>query len=337
MAKALVFGATGQLGRAVIDQLLDKGWHVTAVTRSRPEQLEHLKARGVEIIVAENKSHSEIINRPFETVFEPTAYNSNDAKSLLKASGKFGCAVVVSSCSVYADAEGRSLDEAAVGGFPEFSKPMTEETSTVSAGDETYSTRKIAMENIFCNSKREITILRPCAIYGRYSTHPREWWLIKRALDGRKYIPIAYNAESIFHTSSASGIASLTEICMRSPNQRIVNVADPKPLTIREIAAALEAVSGLKINLHPFAGKPVGSVGDTPWSTPLPYILDCSRAKTLGWDGGMEYGDAVKNLVRWLMTFKDNVNWKSQFKSYANYSDDPFDYAAEDKWLSRNS
>jgi nucleoside-diphosphate-sugar epimerase len=333
MAKALVFGATGQLGSALIDPLLDKGWKVTAVTRSRPEQLEHLKVRGVEIIVAENKSHSEIIDKPYDTVFEPTAYNSDDAKSLLKANSMFGSAVVVSSCSVYADAKGRSLDEAAIGGFPEFSKPMTEDTPTVSAGDETYSTRKVAMENVLRGSKQQITILRPCAIYGRYSTHPREWWLIKRALDGRKKIPIAYNAESIFHTSNAAGIASLTEICMSSPNQRILNVADPKPLTIREIASALEAASELKINLHPFAGTPVGSVGDTPWSTPLPYILDCSRAKTLGWDGGMEYIDAVTDLVTWLMTFKDNANWRSQFKSYANYSDDPFDYAAEDRFM----
>jgi nucleoside-diphosphate-sugar epimerase len=336
MPKALVLGATGQLGFAVIEHLLQSNWQVTAVTHVRPEHL----PTAVEKVVAGDLSRAQIIknlSQTFDAVFEPTAYSSADANDLLAASGLYGSIVAVSTCSVYADAHGRSLDEAATSGFPEFSKPMREATATVLPGPETYSTRKVAMENVFRASKVPTTILRPCAIYGRYATHPREWWLIKRALDGRKKIPIAYNAESIFHTSSASGIARLTEICMRSPAQRILNVADPKPLTIREIASALEAVSGLKINLHPFAGKPVGSVGDTPWSTPLPYILDCSRAKTLGWDGGMEYGDAVKDLVRWLMTFKNDVNWKSQFKSYANYSDDPFDYAAEDKWLLRNS
>ena len=120
---------------------------------------------------------------------------------------------------------------------------------------------------------------------------------------------------------------------MRSPAQRILNVADPQPLSIREIVAALESTSGLEINLHPFAGAPVDNVGDTPWSVPRPYILNSTRAKSLGWDGGMDYVEAVKDLVIWLMKFKNDSNWKSQFKAYADYSDDPFNYNAEDSFI----
>ena len=38
-----------------------------------------------------------------------------------------------------------------------------------------------------------------------HATHPREWWFIKRALDGREAIPVAYAGKSVFHTSSARG------------------------------------------------------------------------------------------------------------------------------------
>jgi nucleoside-diphosphate-sugar epimerase len=332
MPKALVFGATGQLGSAAIEHLLQSRWQVTAVTQARPEHL----ATTVERIVAGGQSRAQIIKnlgQTFDAVFEPTAYSDADANDLLAARSLYGAIVVVSSCSVYADDKGRSLDEASITGFPEFAAPMTEDTATVPPSSETYSTRKVAMENIFRSSKVPTTILRPCAIYGRNSTHPREWWLIKRALDRRKKIPIAHSGKSIFHTSSASGIASLSEICMRSPAPRILNVADPTALTVTQIAKTLQEATDLLINLYPFDGGPAGHIGSSPWSTPRPFEIDCSAAKALGWDGGEEYAVAVKGLTNWLLSFRDNPNWIDQFKGFANYKDDPFDYPAEDGFI----
>ncbi len=336
MKKALVFGATGQLGSAAIEHLLKRGWRVTAITHARPE---HLPAT-VETVIAGDQSRTQIIKnlgQNFDAVFEPIAYSDADANDLLAASNHYGSIVAASSCSVYADDKGRSLDEASVNGFPEFAAPMNETIATVQSGPETYSTRKVAMENVFRASKIPTTILRPCAIYGRNATHPREWWLIKRALDGRKQIPIAYDGKSIFHTSSAKGIASLVEICMQTPAHRILNVADPTILTVTQIAGALQDATDLQINMHPFAEKPAGHIGSSPWSVPRPYTIDCSAAKALGWDGGQEYAVAVKDLSKWLLGFRGNPNWKEQFKGFTNYKEDPFDYNAEDLWLSRNS
>jgi nucleoside-diphosphate-sugar epimerase len=335
MKNALVFGATGQLGSAVIQQLLRGRWKVTAVTNARPQFVPH----GVETIIGGNRSRQMILQnhgQTFDAIFDPTSYTESDAIDLLAASVKCGTAAVVSSCSVYADAQGRSLDEAGANGFPNFPEPMTEATSTVAPGTDTYSTRKVAMENIFRASKLPITILRPCAIYGRNATHPREWWLIKRALDGRKHIPIAYDGESIFHTSSAAGIASLAERCMEIPSARILNVADPTPMNILQIASALQNATQLPINLNPFVGKPNGSVGDSPWSVPLPYTLNCAAAKSLGWKGGAEYAEAVKEKAQWLLSFKDNPDWKSVFKGFYNDTANPFNYKAEDNFLMQN-
>jgi nucleoside-diphosphate-sugar epimerase len=332
MAKVLVFGATGQLGRSVVKTALNAGWKVIAVTRGRPEHL----SQGVEALVVGNQTRSQIIRAlgtSVDVVFDPTVYDEADAVDLLAASAHFGAAVVVSSCSVYADAQGRSLDEAAQNGFPRFDAAMTEATPTVPPGPQTYSTRKVAMENIFRASPLPITILRPCAIYGKFATHPREWWLVKRALDGRSQIPIAFSGESVFHTSSAAGIANLAELCMRKPENRILNVADPQPLSVLNIAAALEIATQLAINLHPFAGSPRGSVGASPWSVPLPYALNCSAAEALRWGGGQPYREAVVETAQWLLQFKNRSDWKAQFTGFSNYTYDPFDYSAEDTFF----
>jgi nucleoside-diphosphate-sugar epimerase len=121
---------------------------------------------------------------------------------------------------------------------------------------------------------------------------------------------------------------------MSSPEQRILNVADTTPLTVAEIASAIEGAIGLPINLAPFEGGPVGPsyVGSTPWSVERPYILDTSRAMKLGWRGG-EYRDQVANACHWLVKAARMGDWKRHFTAFTQYGYDAFDYQAEDAWL----
>lgn len=268
-------------------------------------------------------------------MFDPTAYGEADAEDLLTARARCGGFVVVSSSSVYADAEGRSLDEAKQNGFPEFAGPMRENNPTVGAGPQTYSTRKVAMENVLLASEASTTILRPCAVYGAYGTHPREWWFIKRALDSRPMVPVAYSARSVFHTSSATGVATLAALCMGDPQKRILNVADSTPLSVEQISAAIGEATGLSLKIKPLDGAPIGPsrVGGSPWSTERPFVLDTSEARALGWDGGGEYGDRVKGVCRWVLDVACGRDWRQQFTMFARYGYDPFDYRAEDAVL----
>jgi nucleoside-diphosphate-sugar epimerase len=339
MRKALVFGATGQLGIAVAEQLLRTGWQVWGVARGGRAPPQYLRERGLSVLDGSALPAEGVIRQlgqAVDAVFDPTSYTADDARGLLKASSRFGSLVVVSSASVYADGEGRSLDEAAETGFPVFSAPIIEDNPTVRPGPETYSTRKVAMEGVLLSSSMPVTVLRPCAIYGRYARHPREWWFVKRALDGRRRIPVAYKAESVFHTSSARGIAALAALCMTSPATRILNVADPTPLQVRDIAAAIEDATGMPLNLVPFDGKPASPsfVGSMPWSTERPFVLDTSQAKALGWDGGGEYHEDVGEVCKWLIDVAQRDDWKRHFTQFAHYGYDPFDYDAEDAWLS---
>ncbi|MBZ9795575.1 NAD-dependent epimerase/dehydratase family protein [Mesorhizobium sp. ES1-4] len=337
MNKALVFGVTGQLGASVAERLLGAKWQVWGATRGNRIPPAHLLQRGLHVMKGTNDSFAGIIRSlrfPVDTAFVPTAYDELDARDLLSARERVGSLVVVSSSSVYADSEGRSLDEAGDTGFPVFDGPISEETRTVEPGQQTYSTRKVAMEHSLLASGFPITILRPCAIYGRLARHPREWWFVKRTLDGRHRIPVSFGAKSVFHTSSARGIAELAEICMSSPAQRILNVADATPLTVSEIASAIERAINLPINLIPFEGRPSGPsfVGSTPWSVERPYVLDTSRATDLGWYGG-EYANHVLDVCRWLVDTARKGDWRHHFSAFTQYGYDSFDYKAEDAWL----
>jgi nucleoside-diphosphate-sugar epimerase len=333
MKQALVFGAGGQLGLAVIAELLSQGWNVTAAARHRAALVHSMFGRRVTLVEQGRMSRAQLLpslGTVFDAVFDPTCYTADDAVDALREKARFGSLIAVSSCSVYSDAQGRSLDEAGQTGFPVFDGPMSESTSTVASGSPTYSTHKMAMEHVFRDSDCDVTILRPCAIYGPHATHPREWWLVKRALDGRVRIPIAYDGLSVFHTSSVQGIASLARLCMEKPAARVLNVADPFAPTIVEIAMAIEQHLGRPVALRPFSGAPRGSVGGSPWSTPLPYVLDCGTARSLGWDGGPAYEIAVKLTLDWLVSVYQQGNWQALLTGFARYSDDPFDYAAED-------
>lgn len=337
MRKALVYGITGQLGAAVAERLLESGWRVWGAARDGRMPPAHLLQRG--LLPVHNSKHNYkdttlSLGCVVDAAFVPTAYDEADARDLLAAGTSVGSLVVVSSSSVYADDAGRSLDEAAETGFPIFDGPIREDTGTVEPGPATYSTRKVAMERALISSRLPVTILRPCAIHGRFARHPREWWFVKRALDGRRRIPVAYEAGSIFHTSSARGIAELAEICMSSPARRILNVADATPLKVAEIAFAIGQATGLPIDLVPFQGPPSGPsfVGSTPWSVERPYILDVSQAAALDWHGG-EYGDHVAETCHWLLDMAREGKWQCHFPTFTRYGYDTFDYGAEDAWL----
>ena len=51
--RILVTGATGRTGRAVVTQLLAKGWPVRAAVRVRDPRSDLLQSRGAEVVVAD--------------------------------------------------------------------------------------------------------------------------------------------------------------------------------------------------------------------------------------------------------------------------------------------
>jgi len=244
-----------------------------------------------------------------------------------------GRLIAVSSASVYVDYTGRTLDEPAENGFPDLPDPIPEEQLTVRPGPETYSTRKVRMEQAAQGAfGPRATILRPCAIHGPYSRHPREWWFVNRIKDRRRTIPLAFDGESVFHTTSAGSLGRLTAFLADHELGGVWNAADDDAPSVREIGRAIAAHFGKRIRFYGMDGPPRSSVGRTPWSISKPFMVDTGKAIDAGFEGFGRYADGIATYIDWLRGVPAE-GWRTAFPQLAAYPWDMFDYAAEDRFF----
>ena len=178
-----------------------------------------------------------------------------------------------------------------------------------------------------------VTVLRPGPIHGPGSRFPREWWFVKRILDGRKVIPLAYCGTSRFHTTSVANIAALTRVVIEAPANRVLNIADPSASSVSEIAASITRHMGYKGQIVEVPGEDYPApLGRTPYSVPRPFILDARAAGDLGYSPATTYADAVKLTCNWLVETASEGDWRERFPVFRP-PPEPFDYAAEDRLL----
>ena len=321
MRRAVIFGA-GQLGQACTSAL--KGSQVTTLDRQS-------LVAGAPFDRRNGASLTAAIGGGADLVIDTIGFDRADADLLLPLASGIGQLITISSASVYADAAGRSLDEARVDGFPEFGAPITEAQATVRPGDDTYSTRKVAMEQRLLDAMRcPVVGLRPCAIHGVGSRHPREWWFVKRLIDGRQVVPLAYDGESRFQTTAATSIGRLATALAVHRTSGIFNIADPDAPSVAEIGSVIAARLTRPIAFRRLAGAPRNHVGETPWCVPRPYIIDSGAALAAGFRHDGDYAAQVAPTIEWLVTTAGDGDWRQRFPVLARYGFDPFDNAAED-------
>jgi len=337
--QAFIIGGTGQIGRAVAADLLDRGWGVTLFSRAGRPAPDDLTQRGAITAILDREEPDALAKAlagGADAVIDTVAYTQAHADQLLEVEGDVGAYAVISSASVYRDHQGRSLSDAGEMGFPDFPEPIRETQATVDPGAESYATRKIALETrLLDRAVRPVTIIRPCAIHGRWSTHPREWWFVKRMRDGRPVIPLAYRGLSRFHTSATANIAALIGTALDQPASRIVNSGDPYAPMVTEIGALIGAHLGYRGEIRPLdIGEANGeaAIGGTPWSAPTPFVLDLEASGALGYRPATTYGQVVGEVCDWLLTAV-GPDWKISFPILAGYPEDLFDYAEEDRVL----
>jgi nucleoside-diphosphate-sugar epimerase len=250
-----------------------------------------------------------------------------------------GAIVAVSSASVYADEQGRTLDEAqGVDDFPEFPVPIPESQSTVEPGDDTYSTKKSKLERILLeNGRVPAAVVRPCAIYGAGDRMAREWFFVKRALDRRPYVVLTNSGRGHFHTTASENIGELVRLIAAEPRTDVFNCGDPDPPTVLEIARAIGAAAGYhfeEVLIPEPRGR--GEVGQTPWSAPRPLLVDMAKAeRELGYRAATTWTEALPRQVEWLIEATRDRDWRDVLPRGAEYLQ--FDYEGEDALVAQLS
>jgi nucleoside-diphosphate-sugar epimerase len=267
----------------------------------------------------------------FDLVVDVIPFEAAHAEQLLGLDA--GALIAISSASVYADSEGRTLDEAqGVDDFPNFPVPIPETQPTVEPGDDTYSRKKAKLERVLLeNGRVPATIVRPCAVYGQGDRMGREWFFVKRALDRRPYVVLTDLGAGQFHTTASENIGELVRLIATRPRTDIFNCGDPDPPTVLEIAHAIADVMGHRFEevlLAESAGR--GKVGQTPWSAPKPLLVGMEKAeREFGYRAATTWADALPRQVRWLIEATRDRDWREVLTRGADYLE--FDYEAEDE------
>lgn len=328
MPRAVLIGGNGMIGRAAARALAEDGWDVVAVSRSGtlPDGLAEV---GVESVVADREDDAQLraaLGSGADVVYDSVAMHREHGEQLNGLAGLVGSLVVISTASVYADDDGLALD----GGehdFPQLPVPIPETQRTAEPGDATYSTQKAELEQTLLAGPLPATLLRAGAIYGPGAKLPRELHFVRRALDGRRRVALAWKGESRFHTVSAENIAELVRLAASSPGDRLLNAGDPDPPTTLEICEAIGDALGYEF-------EPVLLLDDAygnPWGVPAehPLVLEMSTAeRELGYQPVTAYPEAVKAACSWLVSeLEGGRDWGG------TYLDGSLDYAAEDAVL----
>lgn len=340
MPSAIVLGGNGQVGAAAALRLAHDGWAVTSTGRTADRFPEKLREAGVQFAMSDRYAAGDLheLMRPgADAVIDCVGYTAAHAQMLLPFRRGIGSLIFISSKSVYVDGRGRHSNSEEP---PDFGGPVTEEQPTMAPSNIAYNSRegyganKVAAENVLLDSGMAASILRPSRIHGTGASRPREWVFVKRALDGRRHVLLARGGRGANHPTAAVNLAALVAFCAARPAARILNSADPDApdgLAISRIIAAHLAHEWTEVLLDQTAPA---HLGDHPWNTLPPFILDTSAARRLGFVPVGSYAETVKTEVDWLVRAARSADSAGVLPS----ADDPyfrsfFDYAREDAWL----
>jgi nucleoside-diphosphate-sugar epimerase len=343
MAKTVfLLGGTGQIGRAAASRFLGAGWDVVLASRGErpiPEQLRSLPH--VQVDRPDTDALRKVLGGGVDVLVDVVAFEPDHARQLLSMGDLVRSLIVISTGSVYVDGQGRSLDEATnADEFPDFKRPIPETQPTVPPGDATYSTKKVAIEEALLEQDRTpVTIIRPWAIHGPGGTLSREWYFVKRALDGRRFVLLGDRGRGRFHTTSTENLAELILLAAERPRTGVFNCGDPDPPRVLDIARAIgnamdhDWTEVLFEWAEPWE-RGVERVGDTPWSGLKPLVADMSLAEIeFGYRPLTTYPEAVRATCEWLVSATSGQDWREVLTGSATYMADSFDYEAEDAFV----
>ena len=336
--RAFVLGGTGFVGRHVSRRLAHSDWDVTVGSRGEtdiPSEVKNL--RHVTVDRSMDDSLAAVVANGFDVLVDVIPYEPSDAQQIIDLRDRVGGVIAISTTSVYADDAGHTMDEAKdEETAPRMPVPILETQRRTEAGCTTYSTKKVAIEDILLNQNDiPATVIRPCAIYGPGDTQCREWFFVKRALDGRPIVLLADEGESVFHTTSVHNLAEMVRLAAELRVHGAFNCGDPDPPNVRRIAESIRKVVGHEweeVLLPPEVSRDWAV--RNPWGGFFPWIVSMAKAHDqLGYKPVTSYEAAIGEAVEWIVSATRGRDWRDVLSQGADYLMGKFDYETEDEFL----
>src|SRR5262245_38502863 len=324
---ALVTGATGFIGRHVVDALLSRGDTVHALVRD-PAKATALRKRGVQVTIGDMRDRPvlDAALREVNTVFhcaaavgdhvaprELFATNLEGARQLFDAARSAGAHVVLlSSLNVLGL---RNLDPA--------SEELPRRRSKDAAADVKIAIEELATEVAERHAQR-ITILRLGFVYG-----PRDERNLSRLLRAIRRGKFAYigNAQNIVPIVHVSDVIEAMLLAAARPGTglRIYHITDGSRTTMGDVASYLAELSDCPTPSRrvPYAlawavcvafdwlrplrqGRPGPVTRSALFFVGRSRAVDISRAaRELGYTPRINYREGMADAVRWLEAHPD--------------------------------
>jgi nucleoside-diphosphate-sugar epimerase len=287
--RALILGGTGAIGGATAQRLAEHGWEVTVTGREPQRMPRELAERGVRFHAVDRSdlpALTRLAGDSCDLLVDLLAYTASDVEDAVPLYRTAASIVVASSRAVYVDSVGNHINADTP---PRYPVPIPEANPTLPplpAGAspfsrEGYGPGKAAVERAALDSGLPVTVLRPSKVHGRWARNARTRDLVERMVAGVDTIELARGGSAIDHLTAATNTAAIIEVVADDPAARVLNTADPDPLTALAIVEAI----GRSVE---WRGRVIGLADDAPggahpWSAAHPIVLDMSAAQRLGY------------------------------------------------------
>jgi nucleoside-diphosphate-sugar epimerase len=336
----LVIGGTGPTGPHVVQGLVDRGHRVTILHTGRHETDELPAERIVPHLHADPFDTSSFTaalhGRTFDLAFVMYGRLRMVVEHLV---GRVGRLVTIGGVPVYpgfADEDERFPSGMKLGADEDDAyAPLGTHAAVAALSSGAGRFDKIAR---IVDSEALVFRLHPTAthfrfpyLYGPRQVVPREWSIVKRALDGRRELVVADGGRTLHtsaYTENAARAVLLAADRLDASAGRAYNVGDDDQLTIRQIAEIVADELGHRfdlVNLPAEAARPAYCT--LQHHSTQHRLVDTARLRhDLGYTDIVAAPDALRRTVRWQAE-----HLPAQHDRLTRVLQDPFDYPAEDR------
>jgi nucleoside-diphosphate-sugar epimerase len=323
--RALVIGGTGPTGHHIVNGLRARGYRVAMLHSGRheveeiPGDVEHVHT---------NPFHEEDLQaalgaREFELCVATYGRLRTTAKLMAGRCGRFVSVGGAPAYSGYMNAEMWSPH-----GLP---VPTREDGRTVASEADDAKGFRIR------RTEEQVLALHPSAahfrypyVYGRYQLQPREWSIVRRILDGRRFIVLPDGGLTLCHYGYAGNLAHALLLAVDQPQAsagQIYNCGDEEVLSLRQVVEIVAQALDAKLEIV-----------SLPWELAIPArplvmqrhathrVLDLFKLRS-----ELGYRDLVPAREALALTARELAARPLERGGLEERTlTDPFDYAAED-------
>jgi nucleoside-diphosphate-sugar epimerase len=322
----LVIGGTRFIGRAIVEELLRGGHRVTVYHRGK-----HPGEFSAPVIEKHGDRHdlprfrADVAEISVDAVVDVIPMNGDDARAVVDAfRGRIARSVHISSGDVYSPGQAVPIPEDAPCG--------PGEPSEISAYGQKVPYSKVAVETAIREAQREgdfpATVLRLPAVYGPRDPLAREWFFIKRVLDGRRRVAVPDQGLALFHRGYVDDVARAAVLALESPKAvgRTYNVGHEQVLTVHGIAKLVAEVMGHEWEVVSVPGERLPPTN--PFAAPYHIVYDLTGINDdLGYRDSVSLRQGMERTVAW---FVENRPTSETWGLGRHLTHDAFDYDAEE-------